>query len=69
MERELIKKAERLGKLKRMTILRFLQNMNAKISECNDGTRVNLDKLNTPQKKKLKQLVEDLARVDPVHQI
>ena len=69
MEQELIGKVDKLDKSKRLTILKFLQEINARVIECNDGTRVNLDLLDGPQKKKLQKMVDDLSTIDPKHQI
>ena len=45
-----------------LTILKFLQDMNAKIHECSDGTRINLDTLSTKDLTKLKLKVKEIDK-------
>ena len=45
-----------------LTILKFLQDSNAKIHECSDGTRINLDTLSAKDLTKLKLKVKELDK-------
>ena len=56
----IMKTVEGFDKKQNMTILKFLQDMNSKIVESGDGSRVNLDKLNKNNITKLKRKVKEI---------
>ena len=70
-KRFIIKKCSTFTRKQNVTILNFLIEMNAKICEASDGSRINLDALSKRQltrfKKKIKELdvpIETKFRID-----
>ena len=71
-KRYIIKKCEGFTQQQNISILQFLVELNAKISEASDGSRINLDKLSAAQLAKLKRKVKEVDtpvetkfRIDP----
>lgn len=59
-KQHVIGKCEGFTHSQNITILNFLIEMNAKICENNDGSRVNLDKLSKRQLNRLKKKVDEV---------
>jgi hypothetical protein len=55
-----MKKCDGFTKRQNTTILKFLIEMDAKICEASDGSRVDIDKLSKEQVDKLKKKVEEV---------
>ena len=66
----IIKKCEKFTRTQNMEVLQFLQEMDVKISESSDGSRVNLDKLNKQQIANLRSKIKEIdVPIDPKYQI
>ena len=69
-KRYIIKKCEGFSKSQNISILQFLQEIDVKISESSDGSRVNLDKLSKQQIANLKSKIKEIdVPIDPKYQI
>ena len=53
-------KCEKFTRTQNMEVLQFLQEMDVKISESSDGSRVNLDKLNKQQIANLRSKIKEI---------
>ena len=66
----IMKKCEGFTRTQNISILQFLKEMNVKICESSDGTRINLDKLSSTQIANLKRKVSEIdTPVESVHLI
>jgi len=65
-----MKKCSTFARKQNMTILQFLQEMNIKICEGADGSRVDLDKLSATQITNLKRKIDEVdVPIDPKYKI
>ena len=59
-KRYIIKKCERFTRKQNLSVLQFIQEMNVKVSEASDGSRINLDKLTKKQLTNLKNRIKEI---------
>jgi len=66
----IMKKCDNFTRQQNITILKFLIEINAKISQSADGSRINLDTLTDQQIAGLKSKINEIdVPIDPIYQI
>ena len=65
-----MKKCSTFTRKQNISILQFLQEMNANICQASDGSRVNLDKLSATQITNLKRKIDEVdVPIDPKYRL
>jgi hypothetical protein len=66
----IMNKCDNFTRQQNITILKFLIELNVKISQSADGSRINLDTLTDKQVEGLKSKINELdVPIDPIYQI
>ena len=66
----ILKRCSTFTRTQNLEVLKCLQEMDVKICECNDGSRINLDKLTRKQLISLKKKIKAIdVPIDPKYQI
>ena len=69
-KRYVMAKSSTFTRAQNLEVLKCLQEMDVKICECNDGSRINLDKLTRKQLISLKKKIKAIdVPIDPKYQI
>ena len=66
---KMLKTVEQLNHPERMKILRYLSELEIKITEQADGCRINLTNMSEMQIEWLNQYIQTLTTIDPIHKI